>query len=194
MPLGGPWARRTWEPGSGTREWVTAACSPVPGVPWDESLGMTVTFASTEQAGEELTRDWGWTCAPRSNWPEDDELLCPTCAKEAVGGARRRTRNIRLRRQRPGTQPERAPAVPAPTAEAAVTADNPGAGRHRPRRADRLSALQVHRQARRMPLPRLRAVPLLQPARQQRLRVLPCRAPRPHLRPPPVRLVIKADK
>lgn len=65
--------------------------------------------------------------------------------------------------------------------------------RHRPRRAGRLSALQVHRQARRMPLPRLRAVPLLQPARQQRLRVLPCRAPRPHLRPPPVRLV-KADK
>ncbi len=56
--------------------------------------------------------------------------------------------------------------------------------RHRPRRAGRLSALQVHRQARRMPLPRLRAVPLLQPARQQRLRVLPCRAPRPHLRPP----------
>lgn len=56
--------------------------------------------------------------------------------------------------------------------------------RHRPRRAGRLSALQVHRQARRIPLPRLRAVPLLQPARQQRLRVLPCRAPRPHLRPP----------
>jgi len=56
--------------------------------------------------------------------------------------------------------------------------------RHRPRRAGRLSALQVHRQARPMPLPRLRAVPLLQPARQQRLRVLPCRAPRPHLRPP----------
>jgi antitoxin (DNA-binding transcriptional repressor) of toxin-antitoxin stability system len=25
---------------------------------------MTVTFASTEQAREELTRDWGWTCAP----------------------------------------------------------------------------------------------------------------------------------
>jgi Streptomyces sporulation and cell division protein, SsgA len=59
-----------------------------------------------------------------------------------------------------------------------------GPRRHRPRRAGRLSALQVHRQARRMPLPRLRAVPLLQPARQQRLRVLPCRAPRPHLRPP----------
>jgi hypothetical protein len=50
---------------------------------------MTVTFASTEQAREELTRDWGWTCAPRSNWPEDDELLCPTCAKEEAGGERR---------------------------------------------------------------------------------------------------------
>ena len=40
-------------------------------------------------AREELTRDWGWTCAPRSNWPEDDELLCPTCAKEEAGGERR---------------------------------------------------------------------------------------------------------
>ena len=89
VPLGGPWARRTWEPGSGTREWVTAACSRCRAVPWDESLGMTVTFASTEQAREELTRDWGWTCAPRSNWPEDDELLCPTCAKEEGGGERR---------------------------------------------------------------------------------------------------------
>ena len=39
--------------------------------------------------------------------------------------ARRRTRSIRPGRQRPGTQPERAPAVPAPTAEAAVTADHP---------------------------------------------------------------------
>jgi len=89
VPLGGPWARRTWEPGSGTREWVTAACSRCRAVPWDESLGMTVTFASTEQACEELTRDWGWTCVPRSNWPEDDELLCPTCAQEEAGGERR---------------------------------------------------------------------------------------------------------
>lgn len=89
VPLGGRWARRTWEPGSGTREWVTAACSRCRAVPWDESLGMAVTFANTEQAREELTRDWGWTCAPRSNWPEDDELLCPTCAKEEAGGERR---------------------------------------------------------------------------------------------------------
>ncbi len=55
-----------------------------------------------------------------------------TAVQEARGaparagrGARRRTRSIRPGRQRPGTQPERAPAVPAPTAEAAVTADHP---------------------------------------------------------------------
>jgi hypothetical protein len=48
VPLGGPWTRHTWDTGSGTREWVTAACSRCRAVPWDEPLGMTVTFPTID--------------------------------------------------------------------------------------------------------------------------------------------------
>lgn len=82
VPLGGPWTRRAWEPGSGTREWVTAACSRCRAVPWDESLGMIVTFASIEQAREELPRDLGWPVVtmPGGAGP----VLCPRCAAGTV--------------------------------------------------------------------------------------------------------------
>jgi hypothetical protein len=60
---------------------ATACCSRCGAVPLDEDTGLTPHFASTAQAREELPRDWGWTCTPRSSWPKDDELLCPDCAR-----------------------------------------------------------------------------------------------------------------
>ena len=67
----GPWT---------VRSCVTAACTRCGAAPLDEDTRLTPHFASTDQAREELPRDWGWTCAPRSNWPKDDEVLCPDCA------------------------------------------------------------------------------------------------------------------
>jgi len=60
---------------------VTAACTRCGKVPLDEDTGLTPHFTDTAQAREELPRDWGWIITPRSNWPKDDELLCPGCAK-----------------------------------------------------------------------------------------------------------------
>jgi hypothetical protein len=60
---------------------VTAACSRCGTVPLDDDTEIAPHFASTGQAREELTRDWGRRCNTRSNWPKDDELLCPACAK-----------------------------------------------------------------------------------------------------------------
>jgi hypothetical protein len=60
---------------------VTASCIRCGAAPLDEDTQLTPHFTSTAQAREELTRDWGWTCTPRSAWPIDDELLCPGCAK-----------------------------------------------------------------------------------------------------------------
>jgi hypothetical protein len=68
----GPWT---------VRSCVTASCTRCGTAPADEDTGLTPHFASTAQAREELTRDWGWTCTPRSDWPKDDTLLCPDCAK-----------------------------------------------------------------------------------------------------------------
>jgi hypothetical protein len=61
--------------------YFTAACSRCGTVPLGDDTEMAPHFASTGQAREELTRDWGWRCNTRSNWPKDDELLCPACAK-----------------------------------------------------------------------------------------------------------------
>lgn len=62
---------------------------------------------------------------PSGKREQDPDQEAGVASARAGRGARGRTRNIRPGRQRPGTQPERAPAVPAPTAEAAVTADHP---------------------------------------------------------------------
>lgn len=61
---------------------VTAACSRCGTVPLDEDTKLTPHFTDIDQAQGELTRDWGWTCVPRSNWPKDDALLCPACAAD----------------------------------------------------------------------------------------------------------------
>lgn len=60
---------------------VTASCTCCGSTPLNEDTQLTPHFTSTAQARGELTRDWGWTCTPRSDWPKDDELLCPACAK-----------------------------------------------------------------------------------------------------------------
>jgi hypothetical protein len=59
---------------------VTAACTNCGALPADEDTGMTPHFASTSQAAQELTQNWGWSHTRRSDWPKDDELLCPECA------------------------------------------------------------------------------------------------------------------
>jgi len=59
---------------------VTAACTNCGALPADEDTGMTPHFASTSQAAQELTQNWGWSHKRRSDWPKDDELLCPECA------------------------------------------------------------------------------------------------------------------
>ena len=63
------------------RSCVTASCTRCGKAPLGKDTQLTPHFTSTAQAREELTRDWGWTCTPRSDWPKDDELLCPGCAK-----------------------------------------------------------------------------------------------------------------
>lgn len=67
----GPWT---------VRSCVTASCSRCGKAPLDEDTKLTPHFTSIDQACEELPRDWGWTCVPRSNWPKDDQLLCPGCS------------------------------------------------------------------------------------------------------------------
>jgi hypothetical protein len=62
---------------------VTAACTRCGKSPLDEDTKLTPHFTDTVQAREELTRDWSWTCTPRSDWPKDDELLCPGCTQAA---------------------------------------------------------------------------------------------------------------
>jgi len=68
----GPWT---------VRSCVTASCTRCGAAPLDEDTRLTPHFASIDQAREELPRDWGWTCGTRSSWPQDDQLLCPACAK-----------------------------------------------------------------------------------------------------------------
>jgi hypothetical protein len=68
----GPWT---------VRSCVTASCSRCGTAPLDEDTRLTPHFTGIDQARRELPRDWGWTCVPRSNWPKDDELLCPACAR-----------------------------------------------------------------------------------------------------------------
>jgi len=81
VPPGGPWALRTRETGDGTRSLVTATCTRCGAVPWDEPLGMTVTFPSIEQARQELP-GWGWALStPRGG---AEQLLCPGCAARTV--------------------------------------------------------------------------------------------------------------
>lgn len=75
----GPWT---------VRSCVTASCSRCGAVPLDEDTGITPHFTDIDQAREELPLNWGWTFTPRSNWPKDDELLCPGCAT-ADGHGRR---------------------------------------------------------------------------------------------------------
>ena len=58
---------------------VTAACTNCGAAPADEDTGMAPHFASTGQAAQELTQNWGWH-HKRGEWPKDEVLLCPTCA------------------------------------------------------------------------------------------------------------------
>jgi hypothetical protein len=74
----GPWTLRTRGTGTLARSWVTAACTGCGDVLWDEDLGMTVAFASVEQAREDLPRDWGWCAVTLPGGPE--HVLCPRCA------------------------------------------------------------------------------------------------------------------
>ena len=64
---------------------IAAGCTRCGKAPLDEDTKLTPHFTDTAQAREELTRDWGWICTPRSAWPKDDELLCPPCAAAAIG-------------------------------------------------------------------------------------------------------------
>jgi hypothetical protein len=66
---------------------VTAACSRCGAIPLDEDTSTTPHFASTSQAEQELTQNWGWSHERRSCWPKDDLLLCPACTR-ARDGAR----------------------------------------------------------------------------------------------------------
>jgi hypothetical protein len=62
---------------------------------------MTPHFASTSQAAQELAQNWGWSHKRRSDWPKDDELLCPECAAPLAStrAARPRTeRNLVMAR------------------------------------------------------------------------------------------------
>ena len=75
VPPGGPWTLRTGGPGGGGPQ-VTAACTGCGAAPWDEPLGMTVTFTSIEAARQELP-GLGWAVsAPRGG---TEQVLCPQC-------------------------------------------------------------------------------------------------------------------
>lgn len=81
VPLGGPWTPHTREPGGGTRSWVTAACTGCGAAPWDEPLGMIVTFVGIEQARQELP---GLAWAVSSPHGGAEQVLCPECAARTV--------------------------------------------------------------------------------------------------------------
>jgi hypothetical protein len=51
-------------------------------MPCDEDLGMYASFASIDQAREELPRDWGWLVITPPGGPE--QVLCPGCAEPLV--------------------------------------------------------------------------------------------------------------
>ena len=74
----GPWTVRSWGAGTSARSWVTAVCTVCGAMPCDEDLGMYASFASIEQAREELPRDWGWPVLTLPGRPE--QVLCPGCA------------------------------------------------------------------------------------------------------------------
>ena len=76
ITVAGPWT---------VQSCVTAACTGCGVLPLDEDTSMTPHFASTSQAAEELTQNWGWTHKQRSGWPKDDQLLCPGCAAPRGG-------------------------------------------------------------------------------------------------------------
>lgn len=77
VPLGGPWTGHTRDTGGVTRSWVTVACSRCHARLWDEPLGMTIPFDSTDHAREELP-GFRWALV---TLPGDRELaLCPPCA------------------------------------------------------------------------------------------------------------------
>lgn len=79
-PPGGPWTLPAQQAG-GSRSQVTAACTRCGAVPWDEPLGMTVTFTSTEQARQELP-GLGWTVSAPGDGAE--QVLCPGCAARTM--------------------------------------------------------------------------------------------------------------
>ena len=80
---------------------VTASCTRCGTAPLDEDTKLTPHFTDTDQAREELTRDWGWTCTPRSNWPKGDVLLCPACATDP--GVRPNRQTVRSTREEAGS-------------------------------------------------------------------------------------------
>ena len=69
-----PWTLST----RGTRTCVTVACTRCGDIPWDEALGMTASYPSTEHARRELPRDWGWQVTSQPGKAE--QVLCPGCA------------------------------------------------------------------------------------------------------------------
>lgn len=85
---------------------VTAVCSWCGTVPLDEDTGLTPHFADIAQAREELPLNWGWTVVPGRDWPKDDELLCPECAKADDGGPASSSASPRPWMPPAGTPPE----------------------------------------------------------------------------------------
>jgi hypothetical protein len=81
VPPGGPWTLRTREADGGARPQVTPVCTGCGTAVWDEPLGMIVTFASTEQARQELP-GLGW--AVRASRGGAEQVLCPECAARTV--------------------------------------------------------------------------------------------------------------
>lgn len=71
-PPGSPWSLPAREAG-GSRSQVAAVCTRCGAVPWDEPLGMTVTFTSIEQARQELPA-WGWTVSASGDGVEQVAL------------------------------------------------------------------------------------------------------------------------
>lgn len=77
VPPVGPWTGHAWDPGSGTRSWVTVACTRCHARLWDEPLGMTVTFPTIDRAREELpAHGWAVTTPPGGA----EMVLCPACS------------------------------------------------------------------------------------------------------------------
>lgn len=78
----GPWTIRSRQSGDGARSRVTVACTRCGTVPCDEPLGMYASFATIEDARQELPRDWGWLVTAVPGGPE--HVLCPGCARPAT--------------------------------------------------------------------------------------------------------------